>query len=133
MYCASFGRNSLSLTGDWYYQDAAGDYFYEGRSDDMFKVSGQWVSPIEVENTLMEHPAVFECAVVLSKDHLGNSATKAAIVLDPKVDPSEPLILELQTFVKSRIAPYKYPRIIHFMPELPKAVTGKIQRYKLRD
>lgn len=126
-------RGDWMFTGDRYYQDKDGFYFYEGRSDDMFKVSGQWVSPIEVENTLVEHPAVLECAVVLGKDESGLGRTKACIILSVGYEPSEALTAELQTHVKERIAPYKYPRIIEFFSDLPKTATGKIQRFKLRD
>lgn len=125
-------RGEWNFTGDRYYQDEAGYYFYEGRSDDMFKVSGQWVSPIEVENTLMEHTAVLECAVVIGKDESGLQRTKACIVLASGHEPSEALTKELQDHVKARIAPYKYPRAINYFDDLPKTATGKIQRFKLR-
>ena len=121
------------FTGDRYHQDKDGYYFYEGRSDDMFKVSGQWVSPIEVENTLMEHPAVLECAVVVTKDDRGLQRTKACIIVAEGYEQGDALTSELQTYVKSRLAPYKYPRIIKYYKELPKTATGKIQRFKLRD
>ncbi|MDX1416612.1 MAG: benzoate-CoA ligase family protein [Candidatus Promineifilaceae bacterium] len=126
-------RGEWIFTGDRYYQDNEGYYFYEGRSDDMFKVSGQWVSPIEVENILIEHPAVLECAVVMTKDASGLQRTKACIILTDGFAPEDSLTSELQTFVKARLAPYKYPRIIQYVDELPKTATGKIQRFKLRD
>jgi benzoate-CoA ligase family protein len=126
-------RGEWMFTGDRYYQDEEGYYFYEGRSDDMFKVSGQWVSPIEVENTLMEHPAVFECAVVAARDAHELQRTKAFIVLNEGYAAGENLTRELQDFVKSHIAPYKYPRMVQYMDDLPKTATGKIQRFKLRD
>lgn len=126
-------RGEWMFTGDRYFQDENGYYYYQGRSDDMFKVSGQWVSPIEVENTLMEHPSVLECAVIIGKDGSGLQRTKACVIPAEGVTPSDELTAELQTFVKSRIAPYKYPRIINYFDELPKTATGKIQRFKLRD
>ncbi len=125
-------RGEWMFTGDRYYQDENGYYFYEGRSDDMFKVSGQWVSPIEVENTLMEHPAVLECAVVFTKDDTGLQRTKACIIPAGGYTPDEALTTELQGYVKSRLAPYKYPRIVEYFEDLPKTATGKIQRFKLR-
>ena len=121
------------FTGDRYYQDQDGDYFYEGRSDDMFKVSGQWVSPIEVENTLMEHPSVFECAVIAAKDDKGLLRTKSFIILNEGHEGNDTLTAELQDFVKAKIAPYKYPRMVTYVDDLPKTATGKIQRFKLRD
>lgn len=126
-------RGEWMFTGDRYHQDEDGYYFYEGRSDDMFKVSGQWVSPIEVENVLIEHAAVLECAVVITKDDRGLQRTKACIIVADDFEPGDGLTSELQTYVKSRLAPYKYPRIIEYFEELPKTATGKIQRFKLRD
>ena len=125
-------RGEWLFTGDRYHQDENGYYFYEGRSDDMFKVSGQWVSPIEVENTLMEHPAVLECAVVITKDQKGLQRTKACIILAEGYQASDGLTKDMQTYVKSKMAPYKYPRIVEYFDELPKTATGKIQRFKLR-
>jgi benzoate-CoA ligase family protein len=121
------------VTGDKYHLDADGYYTYEGRSDDMLKVSGQWVSPAEVEAALMEHPAVLECGVVGAKDKDELVKPKAFVLLKNGKQPSDALAEELKTFVKGRITPYKYPRWIEFVPELPKTVTGKIQRYKLRE
>jgi benzoate-CoA ligase family protein len=121
------------VTGDKYHVDADGYYTYEGRSDDMLKVSGQWVSPAEVEAALMEHPAVLECGVVGMKDKDELTKPKAFVLLKNGRQPSDALALELQNFVKGKITPYKYPRWIEFVPELPKTVTGKIQRFKLRE
>ncbi len=126
-------RGNWIFTGDRYYQDEAGYYFYEGRSDDMLKVSGQWVSPIEVENTLMEHTAVLECAVVAAKDTANLIKPKAFIILKEGYEGSADLAKELQAFVKAKIAPYKYPRQIVFVEDLPKTATGKIQRFRLRE
>ena len=121
------------VTGDKYHLDEDGYYTYEGRSDDMLKVSGQWVSPAEVEAALMEHPAVLECGVVGAKDKDELVKPKAFVLLKNGRKPSKELEEELKAFVKGRITPYKYPRWIEFVPELPKTVTGKIQRYKLRE
>lgn len=120
-------------TGDKYSRDADGFYWYQGRSDDMLKVGGAWVSPVEVESALIRHPAVLECAVVGVADKEGLIKPKAYVVLKEQVaeDP-ERLASELQAFVKGEIARYKFPRWIEFVAELPKTATGKIQRYKLR-
>lgn len=119
-------------TGDKYYQDAEGFFWYCGRSDDMLKVGGQWVSPVEVENALIEHPAVLESAVVGEFDEGELIKPKAYVVLQAGYEPSEALANELKTFVKERLAPFKYPRWIEFRSELPKTATGKIQRFVLR-
>lgn len=119
-------------TGDQYYQDADGYYWYIGRGDDMIKAGGIWVSPLEVENSLMEHPSVLETGVIGSGDDDGLIKPKAFVVLKEGYDASPELAKELSHFVKSKIAPYKFPRWIQFVPELPKTATGKIQRFKLR-
>ncbi|TMD69994.1 MAG: benzoate-CoA ligase family protein [Chloroflexi bacterium] len=120
-------------TGDKYYQDEEGYYWYCGRSDDMLKVGGQWVSPVEVENALIAHPADLESAVVGDLDSDELIKPKAYVVLKAGQEPSVALAEELKTFVKQRLAPFKYPRWIEFTPELPKTATGKIQRFILRD
>jgi len=120
-------------TGDKYHQDEDGYFWYAGRADDMLKVGGIWVSPIEVEATLIRHPAVLEAAVVGKEDTDRLVKPKAFVVLKEPAAGGAPLIDELKTFVKDKIAPYKYPRWIEFVPELPKTATGKIQRYRLRD
>lgn len=119
-------------TGDKYYQDAEGYYWYCGRADDMLKVSGQWVSPAEVEGILFQHPAVLEAAVVGWEDESRLIKPKACVVLKDGQSPSPALAAELQAFVKARTLPHKYPRWVEFVAELPKTTTGKIQRYKLR-
>ncbi len=126
-------RGDWMFTGDRYWQDEQGYYYYDGRSDDMLKVSGQWVSPIEVENTLIEHPAVLESAVVAARDEADLVKPKAFVILQEGFEPGDELERELQDFVKSRIAPFKYPRRIEFVEDLPKTATGKIQRFRLRD
>lgn len=120
-------------TGDKYYQDADGYFWYCGRSDDMLKVSGQWVSPVEVESALIAHPAVLECAVVGDEDADGLIKPRAYVVLQQGYEGYPALADELKTFVKQRLVPFKYPRWIDFVPELPKTATGKIQRFKLRE
>ncbi|MBI2367173.1 MAG: benzoate-CoA ligase family protein [Deltaproteobacteria bacterium] len=119
-------------TGDTYYRDAEGYYWYCGRSDDMMKVGGMWVSPIEIENTLLEHPAVLESAVIGDTDADGLIKPKAYVLLKSEFQASDQLRTELQNHVKSKLAPYKYPRWVEFVDELPKTVTGKIQRFRLR-
>lgn len=120
-------------SGDKYSMDAAGYLTYAGRSDDMLKVSGQYVSPIEVEAALSAHPAVLECAVVGKRDETGLTKTAAYIVLGQGRQPDNALAEELKAFVKERLAPHKYPREMVFVADLPKTATGKIQRYRLRD
>lgn len=119
-------------TGDMYVKDEEGFYTHVGRADDMIKSGGIWVSPVEVEATLMEHPAVAEAAAVQGYTSEGLGRVKAYVVLKPGYTPSKELEEELKEFVKSRIAPYKRPEWIEFVDELPKTATGKIQRYKLR-
>ena len=125
-------RGEWTVTGDRYHLSEDGFFTYEGRSDDMLKVSGQWVSPAEVEAAVMDHPAVLECAVVGAKDQDELVKPRAFVLLKDKTEASDDLADELKQFVKSRIAPYKYPRWIQFVDDLPKTATGKIQRFKLR-
>jgi len=120
-------------TGDKYSQDADGYFWYPGRSDDMLKVGGQWVSPIEVENALLAHPDVRECGVVGFEDKDELVKPLAFVALRPGVDPTSERGLELQQFVRTQLAEYKRPRWVSFVGELPKTATGKIQRFKLRD
>ncbi len=120
-------------TGDKYYRDAEGYFYYCGRADDMLKVGGIWVSPIEIENALISHPAVLEAAVVGKNDEHDLVKPKAYIVLKKDFAPSEELSKEIQGFIKKTLAPYKYPRWIEFVKELPRTTTGKIQRYKLKE
>ncbi|MGH8670088.1 MAG: benzoate-CoA ligase family protein [Burkholderiales bacterium] len=119
-------------SGDKYTFDKDGYYTYGGRSDDMLKVSGIYVSPVEVEAALITHDAVLEAAVVGEEDEQKLIKPKAYIVLKQGNSPSEALKSALQQHVKDKLAPYKYPRWIEFMSELPKTATGKIQRFKLR-
>jgi benzoate-CoA ligase len=123
-------QGEWTRTGDKYTRDAEGVYTYAGRSDDMLKVSGMYVSPFEVEATLMQHAAVLEAAVIGKADTEGLTKTKAFVVLRPGQVATE---ADLKAFVKDRLAPFKYPREIEFIAELPKTATGKIQRFKLRE
>jgi benzoate-CoA ligase len=123
-------QGGWTRSGDKYVRNADGTYTYSGRSDDMLKVSGIWVSPFEVEATLVQHPAVLEAAVIGLPDAEGLVKTKAYVVLKPGAETTD---AELKAFVKDRLAPYKYPRVIEFIAELPKTATGKIQRFKLRE
>lgn len=121
------------LTGDKYYVDEDGYYWHAGRADDMLKVGGIWVSPMEVESTLLSHPAVLECAVVGQRDHSELVKPKAFVVLQQGYTPLEPLKQELIAYCTEQMAAYKRPRWIEFVHELPKTATGKIQRFKLRE
>jgi benzoate-CoA ligase len=123
-------QGGWTKSGDKYVKNADGTYTYSGRSDDMLKVSGIYVSPFEVEATLVQHPAVLEAAVIGKEDAEGLTKTKAFVVLKSGASVSEEA---LKAFVKERLAPYKYPRFIEFIGELPKTATGKIQRFKLRE
>jgi benzoate-CoA ligase family protein len=120
-------------TGDKYTRDADGYYWYAGRSDDMLKVGGLWVSPTEVESALLGHGAVLECGVVGREDHDGLTKPMAFVVLRGNAAGSAELAKELQQYVRERLAEYKRPRWVEFIPELPKTATGKIQRYRLRE
>jgi benzoate-CoA ligase len=136
MYWANQAKSRETFLGTWtrsgdkYLRNADGSYTYGGRSDDMLKVSGIYVSPFEVEATLVQHPAVLEAAVIGKTDADGLVKTKAFVVLKPGARLDE---AELKAFVKERLAAYKYPRFIEFVAELPKTATGKIQRFRLRD
>jgi benzoate-CoA ligase len=123
-------QGAWTKSGDKYVKNADGTYTYSGRSDDMLKVSGIYVSPFEVESTLMQHAAVLEAAVIGVEDEQGLTKTKAFVVLKVGQAATED---QLKAFVKDRLAPYKYPRAIEFVNELPKTATGKIQRFKLRE
>ncbi|TMF20329.1 MAG: benzoate-CoA ligase family protein [Chloroflexi bacterium] len=138
LYWAQHEKSKRSILGEWFFTgdryrvDKDGFYWYEGRSDDMIKVSGLWVSPIEIEAALLEHTAVAESAVVgVSVD--GFTKIKAFVIAKPGAVEGEALVAELQEHCKSRLQRFQYPHLIEFVPELPKTVTGKIQRYKLRE
>lgn len=120
-------------TGDLAYQDKDGWFWYVGRKDDIIKSSGYRIGPFEVESALMEHPAVLECAITAVPDDLRGQIVKATIVLTKNYQPSDALIKELQNHVKKVTAPYKYPRIVEFVKELPKTTSGKIRRVEIRE
>jgi acyl-coenzyme A synthetase/AMP-(fatty) acid ligase len=126
-------RGKWFLTGDKYFVDEDGYYWYAGRSDDMFRVSGQWVSPVEVESALIEHSAVLEAAVVAYEEQNQLHTPQAFVVLKTGFKACDKLVSELQEFVRQRITPYKYPRRIEFVSELLKTAAGKLLRYQLRN
>ena len=136
MYWGNRAKSRDTFQGEWtksgdkYVRNADGTYTYAGRSDDMLKVSGIYVSPFEIESTLVQHPAVLEAAVIGVNDADGLTKTKAFVVLKAG---QQATIEELQRFTKDKLAAYKYPRAIEFMEELPKTATGKIQRFRLRE
>jgi benzoate-CoA ligase family protein len=119
-------------TGDTYVRDEKGYYHYCGRSDDMLKVGGIWCSPIEIEARLVSHPKVLEVAVIGAPDASGLTKPEAYVVLREGAAPSDALATELMQHCKAALASYKFPRKIHFVAELPKTATGKIQRFRLR-
>jgi acyl-coenzyme A synthetase/AMP-(fatty) acid ligase len=134
------GAMSLSFRGDYYFtgdramRDADGYFWFVGRNDDIIKSSGYRIGPFEVESALIEHPAVAECAVVGAEDPEGvrGILVKAYVVLTAGRQPSPELTKELQEFVKKNTAPYKYPRLVEYVTELPKTISGKILRRELR-
>ena len=119
-------------TGDMAWRDEDGYYWFIGRADDVIKSSGYRIGPFEVESALVSHPAVVECAVTGVPDPDRGQAVKATVVLSKGFAPSDALKKELQQHVKRVTAPYKYPRIVEFVEELPKTVSGKIQRKFIR-
>ena len=125
-------QQGWNLTGDAYRKDADGYFWYESRTDDMIISSGYNISGVEVENVLLAHPAVAECAVVGIADDARGQIVKAFVVPGGGREGTDVLALELQEFVKREMAPYKYPRAIEFVTELPRTLTGKLQRYRLR-
>jgi 2-aminobenzoate-CoA ligase len=129
----AYVQNGWNLTGDAYVLDEDGYFWYQARADDMIISSGYNIAGPEVENVLLEHPAVQECGVVGVPDEERGQAVKAFVVLAPGVDASDDLVQDLQEHVKKEIAPYKYPRRIAFVAALPRTQTGKLQRFKLRE
>lgn len=124
--------NGWYYTGDKAHMDEDGYYWFVGRTDDVIKSSGYRISPFEVESTLLEHPAVKESAVVESPDSIRGVVVKAFVVLHEGYEATEKLAHDIQEYVKRSTAPYKYPRLIEFLPELPKTISGKIKRAELR-
>ena len=133
MWHERFGE-PIYHTGDTAFEDEDGYYWYVGRTDDVLKTSGYRVGPFEVESVLMTHPAVMECAIIGVPDPAGvrGQLIAAVIVLVSGYEASEDLKKEIQNHVKQNTAPYKYPRIVEFVKELPKTVSGKIKRAELR-
>jgi len=125
-------KNGVYKTGDMAWQDDDGYLWFVGRNDDVIKCSGYRIGPFEVESALIEHPSVLECAVTAAPDSMRGQVVKATVVLARGFAPSAELIQELQNHVKRVTAPYKYPRIIEFVPELPKTISGKIKRMEIR-
>jgi acetyl-CoA synthetase len=125
-------HNGIYHTGDLAWKDEDGYYWFVGRTDDIIKSSGYRIGPFEVESVLMEHPAVLECAVTGAPDEIRGQLVKATIVLAKGYSASDALKTELQEFVKTHTAPYKYPRVIDFVTELPKTISGKIRRVAIR-
>lgn len=125
-------RYGFYHTGDTAYMDEDGYYWYVGRTDDLIKASGYRIGPFEIESILMEHPSVLECAITAADDPIRGKVVKATIVLTKNYKPSDELAKELQNYVKRSTAPYKYPRIVEFVDELPKTISGKIKRGEIR-
>lgn len=125
-------QGAWTRSGDKFYVDESGHYVYAGRSDDMLKISGMYVSPAEVESALITHQSVLEAAVIGEQDSDGLTRALACVVLQQTIAPDPAMVEQLKQHVKSLLAPHKCPRWIEFLPELPKTATGKIQRFKLR-
>ena len=126
-------HDAIYCTGDMAWRDEDGYYWFVGRSDDVIKSSGYRIGPFEVESALLEHPAVMECAITAVPDEIRGQIVKATVVLTRDYAPSDDLVEELQDHVRKLTAPYKYPRIIEFLPELPKTISGKIRRVEIRE
>jgi len=126
-------QHGWNVTGDACWMDEDGYVHYVARTDDLIISAGYNIAPLEVEEVLLEHPAVAECGVVGAPDPERGQVVKAYVILRPGYAPSEALVRELQEFVKGRIAPYKYPRAIEFCEQLPRTLTGKLQRHVLRE
>lgn len=142
LFCGYYGDEALTKkcwhdglydTGDMAYKDEDGYFWFVGRSDDVIKSSGYRIGPFEVESALIEHPSVLECAITGVPDDERGAIVKATVVLAKGYEPSQELIIELQEHVKKVTAPYKYPRIIEFVKELPKTISGKIRRIEIRE
>jgi 2-aminobenzoate-CoA ligase len=130
---AQYVENGWNITGDAYLMDADGYFFYQARTDDMIISAGYNISGPEVEDALLKHPAVAECAVVGYADEARGQIVKAYVVVRPDCQADAQLAAELQDFVKRSIAPYKYPRLIEFRDTLPRTESGKLQRFRLRE
>jgi acetyl-CoA synthetase len=130
---SSVWHDGAYYTGDVAFRDEDGYYWFVGRADDCFKSSGYRIGPFEIESALLEHPAVIECAITAVPDPDRGLVAKATIVLAKNFTASTGLAKELQEHVKKVTAPYKYPRIIEFVKELPKTISGKIRRVEIRN
>jgi len=126
-------HDDIYYTGDMAWRDEDGYYWFVGRADDVIKSSGYRIGPFEVESALMEHPAVMECAITAVPDPDRGQIVKATVVLSKNYQASDELAKELQEHVKKVTAPYKYPRIVEFVTELPKTISGKIRRVQIRE
>lgn len=126
-------HDNIYYTGDMAWRDEDGYYWFVGRADDLIKSSGYRIGPFEVESALLEHPAVLECAITAVPDPVRGQVVKATVVLAKNYTSSQDLVVELQEHVKKVTAPYKYPRIIEFVTELPKTISGKIRRVEIRE
>ncbi|MGN0551449.1 MAG: AMP-binding protein [Acutalibacteraceae bacterium] len=124
--------NNIYHTGDTAWRDEDGYFWYVGRTDDIIKSSGYRIGPFEIESVVMEHPCCLECAITGAPDPIRGQVVKATIVLAKGYEPSEELKKEIQNYVKKQTAPYKYPRIVEFVDELPKTISGKIRRTEIR-
>lgn len=125
-------HDDVYYTGDMAFRDEDGYFWFVGRADDCFKSSGYRIGPFEIESALLEHPAVLECAITAVPDEDRGQVVKATVVLTKSYTPSEDLVKALQEHVKKVTAPYKYPRLIEFVKELPKTISGKIRRVEIR-
>jgi acetyl-CoA synthetase len=129
----SVWHDGLYFTGDMAWKDEDGYYWFVGRADDVIKSSGYRIGPFEIESVLLEHPAVLECAITAVPDDIRGQIVKATVVLAKGYEASDVMVVQLQEHVKTQTAPYKYPRIIEFVSELPKTISGKIRRIAIRD
>ena len=125
-------KNGVYHTLDTVWRDDDGFFWYVGRMDDVIKASGYRIGPFEIESVLMELPYILECGVTGAPDPVRGVVVKASIVLTKGTEPSDALVKEIQDYVKKQTAPYKYPRIVEFVDELPKTISGKIRRVELR-
>ena len=130
---ASVWHDGFYHTHDLARKDVDGYFWYVGRTDDMIKTSGYRVGPFEVESAVMAHPAVVECAITGAPDEVRGTVVKATIILAAGFEPSDRLAKEIQTFVKNRTAPYKYPRVVEFVEAMPTTISGKIRRVQIRE
>ena len=129
---ADYVKGGWNYTGDAYLQDSDGYFFYQSRTDDMIVSAGYNIAAVEVEDVLLRHEAVAECAVIGAPDEERGQIVKAFVVLRPGHAGDEAMVKGLQEFVKATVAPYKYPRAVEFREALPRTETGKLQRFRLR-